>query len=113
MTTAFGTSARTQYSNSIQRLPQENHVDPSFARELYDACIRFFTAVVQAISKLGNDNIEKHQLGKLKEELGRLYLWGSDYGDGKLACVLAQSDELRDDVLELLSGISRLLVNSK
>lgn len=99
--------------NNFQRLPQEDQADLSFAQELYAACLRFFTTVVQGISRLSDENAKKYQFNILKEESGRLYLWGSGFQNGKLGYVLAQSDELRDDVLGLLSGISQLLLNSE
>ncbi|KAL9121957.1 MAG: hypothetical protein Q9187_001482 [Circinaria calcarea] len=115
MAMAYDTLVFTQEwidGNNFQRLPQEDQVDLSFAQELYDACIGFFTKVLQGISRSGSDIVQKYQLGTLKEEWARLYLWGSGFENGKLAGVLAQSDELRDSVLELLSGTSQLLIHN-
>ncbi|KAL9118833.1 MAG: hypothetical protein Q9187_004614 [Circinaria calcarea] len=53
----------------------------------------------------------EYQFSTLKEQLGRLYLWGRGFEDGKLAYVLAQSDKLRDNVLGLLLGTSQLLID--
>ena len=116
MTSASSTLVFTQEwidGNSFQHLSQDDEAELTFAQELYDACLEFFTTAVQGISKLSNDNPKEYQLSTLKEELGKLYLWGTGFDNGKLGCILGQSDELRDDVLGLLSGISRLLLNSE
>ena len=46
----------------------------------------------------------------LKDELGKLYLWGQAFGDDKLDRALEYSDEVRGNVLESLGDIGRLLL---
>ena len=49
----------------------------------------------------------------LKEELGRLYLWGEAFENGKLDKALEQSEDLRDTVLEFLSAIGDSIIRGK
>ena len=49
----------------------------------------------------------------LKEELGRLYLWGEAFENGKLDKALEQSEDLRDTVLEFLCAIGDIIVRGK
>lgn len=48
----------------------------------------------------------------LKEQLGRLTIWGMGFEDDSLIRVLDHSVELLDHVLELLRNIGELLVKS-
>ena len=57
--------------------------------------------------------ISKSRSNVLRECLGRLYLWGEPFGSGDLDKALGQSDELRDNVLESLVHIGKLLLRSK
>ena len=49
----------------------------------------------------------------LREELGRLYLWGEAFEDGKLDKALEQSEDLRDTVLEFLCAIGDSIIRGK
>jgi hypothetical protein len=46
----------------------------------------------------------------LQDDLGRLFLWGESFGDGRLDDILADSAELRVAILELCTTISKVLV---
>lgn len=49
----------------------------------------------------------------LREEFHKLYLWGEPFGDGKLDRALDYSEDLRDDILDCLCGIGRIIVRGK
>ena len=49
----------------------------------------------------------------LKEELGKLYLWGEMFGPGELDKALSVSEELRDSVLDLLVNLGELVLCGK
>lgn len=99
--------------NSIQRLPpspsspQEDYVNLDFAEELYGTILDVFSKTwhlwAGRCTALNNRQV--------KEVLARLRLWGRDFRDGKLACILAQSDELRDTILELLCQIGKIIIS--
>ena len=86
-------------------------VNIDLPQELYITCVSFFKSSLRKITE-EKSVVDKNCLNNLKEELGRLHLWGLDFIDGKLATVLYQSDELRNNILELLSDIAQLLINS-
>lgn len=46
----------------------------------------------------------------LQDDLGRLFLWGESFADGRLDDILAGSAELRVAILELCTTISKVLV---
>lgn len=52
-------------------------------------------------------------LSTLKEELGKLYLWGEAFETGRLDRALGQSEDLRDLVLELLCAIGSTSTGGK
>lgn len=97
--------------NSIQRLPpllsQAECVNLDFAEELYGTILDVFSEVWHVWAGRSTA-LNKRQV---KEILAKLRLWGRDFRDGKLACVLVQSDELRDTVLDLLCQIGRILIS--
>lgn len=49
----------------------------------------------------------------LHEDLSRLYLWGTSFQSGWLDMILMESDELRDEVLQLLCDIGLVLTKSR
>lgn len=49
----------------------------------------------------------------LREDLGRLFLWGESFGDGRLDDILADSDELRIAILELCTTIIKVLIEGE
>ena len=52
-------------------------------------------------------------LSTLKEELGKLYLWGEAFENGKLDEALEHSENLRDTVLELLCAIGDIIIRGQ
>lgn len=67
---------------------------------LYFACRDAFKFLCQSSVSEPNDN------RSLKQQLGRFYLWGESYVDGSLDNAIAQSDEMRDTILNLLCDIA-------
>ena len=55
----------------------------------------------------------KSTLSALREELGKLYLWGEAFENGKLDKALELSDDLRDTVLEFLCAIGDSIIRGK
>ncbi len=84
--------------------------DQGIAARLYSLCLRVLRQMCrqeQYQSSSGNS------ISMLKEELGKLYLWGEAFRDGKLDRALEYSDEVRSNVLESLGDIGRLLLRGK
>ena len=55
----------------------------------------------------------KSQNYLLKEELDKLYMWGESFGPGELDKALNESEELRDNVLDLLVNLGELVICGK
>ena len=84
--------------------------DLGLAARLYSLCLR----VLRQICRQEQYNSSsRNSISKPKEELGKLYLWGQAFRDGKLDRALEYSDEVRGNVLELLGHIGRLLLRGK
>ena len=49
----------------------------------------------------------------LKEELGRLFLWGEAFDKDELENALDQCEELRNDVIDLLAEVGAFLLQGK
>ncbi|MCJ1251512.1 hypothetical protein MMC30_008746 [Trapelia coarctata] len=86
---------------------QENWADLDFAEELYRTILDVFNEFWQSWARTSTAPNKR----QVKETLARLRLWGRDFGNGKLAVVLAQSDELRDTVLDLLRQVGTIVVS--
>ena len=78
------------------------------AASLYRDCLAYFTVLSQS-EFMSCDRIEPKLF---KRELGRLYLWGEDFQDGKLQNILRHSTDLKNTVLRLLVALSRALMRS-
>ena len=76
---------------------------------LYRDCLAYFAALSQS-DLISSDQIDRELF---KRDLGRLYLWGEDFQDGKLQAVLRYSTDLNNTVLRLLVAVSEALVKSK
>ena len=90
--------------------PTGGEDDQGFAARLYQLCLR----ALQDFYRQERDK-DSSRSGSivLRECLGRLYLWAEPFGVGELDRALEQSNELRDDVLERLSHIGKLLLRGK
>lgn len=85
----------------------DNDNDPGFAARLYSLCLRLLRYLCQQEQNISS---KRHRVSSLKEELGRLYLWGEAFGNGKLDRALEYSDDVRDNVLDSLKDIAKLLL---
>lgn len=90
-----------------ETLNDNNDNDQSFAARLYSLCLRLLRYLCQQEQ---NDPSKRHRVSSLKEELGRLYLWGEAFANGKLDRALEYSDDVRGNVLESLRDIAKLLL---
>ena len=90
--------------------PAGGEDDQGFAARLYQLCLHqlqaFYRQEREKHSSKSGSNV-------LRECLGRLYLWGEPFGVGELDRALEQSNELRDNVLERLGHIGKLLLRGK
>lgn len=84
-----------------------NDNDQGFAARLYSLCLRLLRYLCQQEQI---DSPKRSRVSGLKEELGRLYLWGEAFGNGKLDRALEYSDDVRGSVLESLMDIAKLLL---
>ena len=81
--------------------------DLGIAARLYSLCLHVLRQVCRQ-GKRGSSS--ENGTSMLKDELGKLYLWGQAFGDDKLDRALEYSDEVRGNVLESLGDIGRLLL---
>lgn len=76
-----------------------------FATRFYAACLRVFRMFLHYIPRIPHLQKDVTEIAKIKENFGRLFLWGEGFQDGDLDKALEQSDEIRDSVLKLLFGV--------
>ena len=81
--------------------------DQGFAARLYSLCLRLLRCLCRQEKNIPS---KRHRAFTLKEELGRLYLWGEAFGNGKLDRALEYSDDVRRNVLDSLGDIGKLLL---
>ena len=81
-----------------------------FASRFYSICLRGFQQLCRQKQKE-----YAHGSGSyiLKEELDKLYLWGESFGPGELDKALGDSEEIRDNVLDLLVNLGELVICGK
>ena len=87
--------------------PASGEDDQGFAGRLYQSCLRILQDFYRQERDHGSSSSHS---ATLRECVGRLYLWGEPFGVGELDKALRQSDELRDDVLERLGHIGKLVL---
>lgn len=86
------------------------HFQAELPSTLHHQSVALFTAIAPYISAC--PKLEKSSQSLLGD-LGRLYLWGHDFGNGRLDFLLSTSPELKSTVLELIATISKILTASK
>lgn len=84
--------------------------EEGFASRFYSTCLREFQRLCRKEQK-GHAHGSRSYL--LKEELDKLYMWGESFGPGELDTALDESEELRDNVLDLLVNFADLLICGK
>ncbi|KAI9800180.1 MAG: hypothetical protein M1833_003507 [Piccolia ochrophora] len=81
-----------------------------FVEQLYRSCLDLFSAHWRRIL----DSSAKEACAKfphLKDSLGRFFLWGESFHEGQLDALIEVSDELKETIIELLSGIANMLTS--
>ncbi|CZR60755.1 related to hsp70 protein [Phialocephala subalpina] len=89
---------------------EEGSAAKDFAWGLYDQILKMFATIVPLALK----NVRaagKNQERSLKESLSKLILWGDGFRDGRLERILSQSDDLRENVVDLLAAVGRTLIS--
>ena len=84
--------------------------EEGFASRFYSTCLRGFQKLCRQEQKVYAPGSRSYLL---KEELGKLYLWGESFGPGELDKALGESEELRDNVLDLLANFGELVIRGK
>ena len=93
--------------NAHPYTPANTKNDLGIAARLYSLCLHVLR---QVCCQRERGSASGNGTSMLKEELGKLYLWGQAFGDDKLDRALEYSDEVRGNVLESLEDIARLLL---
>ena len=114
---ATGQKNRTQewldnhsYSSSYpSEFPDdEDAQEQDLATRLYSLCLRLLLFLCQQEHTIPS---KSYEVPKLKEELGKLYLWGEAFRHGKLDRALEYSDDVRGNVLDSLGNIGKTLLH--
>src|SRR5436190_3123981 len=82
---------------------------PGLGEKLFSDCLGLFSALSQQQSMVAR----KTDKELFYEELGRFYLWGEGFQDGKLDVILSSAPYLRTAVLKHMVTIGSLLLNSE
>ena len=86
--------------------------DDCLAARLYASCVQ----VLRGICSQASDPGVPYSAIKpwiLRNELGRLYLFGDSFRNGRLNRILEDANELSENIVEILAGIGILLVRSE
>lgn len=90
---------------------QSGESEEGFASIFYESCMKLFQQLYKESCR--TSSLSQQEQHRLKEDLGRLFLWGDGFGDRMLDQILGQSLELRNTVLGFISGIGKVLTGSK
>lgn len=80
------------------------------AWQLHQQSISLFAELSSFLES--NAQLRNHAKG-IRDDLGRLSLWGESFGGERLDDILADSDDLRMAILELYTTIGKILVNGE
>jgi hypothetical protein len=83
--------------------------ETGFAWSLYDHILKLFSILVS----VNSSKVSKKDARSLKELLGKLFLWGDGFRDGRLETILRESDDLNETVVGELTRIGNVLISSK
>ena len=86
----------------------KNPNNDSIAEYLYAAIIDLFTMLVDPSWRVSHELDEN-----LAEQLGRLFLWGENFRDGKLDMILGSYADLRLSIVKSLVALGKALIKSK
>lgn len=82
--------------------PKKEAAGSGFVRLLYETVLAFFSRLVSYTPRTKDCAVWTKTL---KADVGSLYLWGECYEGGELDQILADSDDLRNIILELLATL--------
>ena len=94
-------------SNFEETLTYNDNEDHDFAARLYSLCLHLLLFLCQREEDIPS---RRQKVPKLKEELGKLYLWGEAFRSGKLDRALEYSDDVRANVLDSLGDIGKIVL---
>ena len=83
-----------------ETLSANDDEEQDFAARLYSVCLHLLRVLCR----------KRPTVSALKEELGKLYLWGEAFKNGKLDQALQYSDDVLVNVLDSLGEIGELLL---
>lgn len=84
--------------------------EEGFASQFYSTCLRGLQQLCRQEQEGYAPRARSHLL---KEELGKLYLWGESFSPGELDKALDEYEEIRDNVLDLLVNLGELIIRGK
>jgi len=87
-------------------LQASSQAELGFASSFYQECRQLLSQVWKT-SRLQRTGPSKRQL---QESVARFVLWGSGWSEGRLDVCLDGSIELRNNVIELLTGLTKALL---
>ena len=90
--------------------PDQDEYSQGLATRLYQLGRQGLQQLCRRKEKIPRLNLSQ---SALREELGRLYLWGEAFENGKLEKALEQSEDLRDTVLDFLCAIGDSIIRGK
>lgn len=95
-----------------RKLVVSKDADDCLAARLYASCVQVLQGICYQVSDPGVSYpaVNQHMF---KNELGRLYLFGDSFKNGKLNRILENADELEESIVEILAGIGILLARSE
>ena len=83
------------------------------AMKLYSTCLDILQDLCHERDSSNTRFALTGPTGLLREELGKLYLWGESFGPGQLDKTLNHAEDLRLVVIKALRQIGNLLIRSK
>jgi len=89
---------------------QSGESEEGFASSLYKSCMKVFQELYKQACR--SSSLSPQEQHRLKEDLGKLFLWGDGFGYKMLDRILEQSLDLRDTVLGFIAGIGKALTGS-
>jgi hypothetical protein len=92
---------------------QASQASTGFAWSLYHHTLELFSHLYPLALPLSVPGRKRQHEKSFKKSLGRLFLWGDGFRDGKLESVLDHSDSLRETIIESLCAIGKILLHSK
>ena len=96
---------------TIQKLggDGDSGAETGFAWSLYDHTLKLLSILVP----VNSPKVSKKDARSLRELVGKLFLWGDGFREGRLESVLHESDDLKETVVGELTRIGNILISSK